>query len=162
VRKNKIDIKYGSLFPWPFQLIAVLVFIAAVSLVTEKPALSILFMIAGVFIISGYEGTEIDIAAKTYKEYKSFFLIKTGNSVSYSGIEKIFINTSKTRQQLYTAHTTKSSIYENIEFNGFLKFDDGEKIQLLTRRNKKELIKALEKISALLQVSLEDNTGVEE
>lgn len=160
--KNKIDIKYGSLFPWPFQLIAVLVFIAAVSLVMEKPALSILFMIAGVFIISGYEGTEIDIAAKSYKEYKSFFLVKTGNSVKYSAIEKIFVNTSKTRQQLYTVHTNKSSIYENIEFNGFLKFDNGEKIQLLTRRKKKELIKALEKISALLQVPLEDNTGVED
>lgn len=156
--ENKIDIKYGRLFPWPFLLLAVILLVVGLSLIVEKTMVSGMLIVVGGFILSGYEGTDIDTVGKTYREYKSFFFLKTGERIRYARIEKIFISTSKTKQQLYTAHTTKSSIFENIEFNGFIKFDDGAKVQLLRNRKKADLLKALEKISAFLRVSVEDNT----
>lgn len=157
---NRIDIKYGSLFPWPFQFIAAIILIMALLLIVETPLVGGVLIIVSGFILSGYEGTIIDKASKCYQEYKSFLFIKTGEKIKYQAIEKIFINTSKMRQQFYTAHTTKSSIFENLEFNGFLKFENGTKIQLLRKSKKADLTKQLKEIAAFLQVPLEDNTPV--
>lgn len=156
---EKINIRYGSLFPWTFQLIAVIVLIAGLSLIVERPVLSICLVFFSGFILSGSEGTEIDKGEKTYRDYKSFFFLKSGSQVKYSGIEKIFVNTSKSRQTVHTAHTNNSSIFENTEFNGFLKFDDGTKIQLLQKRKKADLLRALDEIAKFLNVPVEDNTG---
>ena len=160
MHKKTVDIKYASLFPWPFRFIALLILISGATLITEKTILAIILMIVAVLVLSGYEGTEIDVAAKTYREYTSFFFMKTGSMLNYSGIEKIFINTTKTKERFYTAHTTKSSIYENVEFNGILKFEDGTKVHLLQKRKKAELMKALSKISAELKIPVEDNTEI--
>lgn len=157
---DRIDVKFGSLFPWPFRFIAVIFLLVGLSLILEKTFLAIGLMLVGGFILSGAEGTEINRAEKSYVDYKSFFFVKSGDKKKYSGIEKIFVSTSKTKQHLYTAHTNHSSTYEHLEFNGFLKFHDGEKIQLLRKRKKSDLIKELDKISAFLNVPIEDNTGV--
>jgi hypothetical protein len=158
--QNRVDIKYGNLFPWPFHLIAAIVLVVAVSLIMERPIAAVIMIIISGIILSASEGTEIDADAREYREYKSFLFIKTGTNEKYSSIEKIFINTSKTRQQLYTAHTTKSSIFENIEYNGFLKFNDGTKIHLLQKRKKEDLVKQLNRIAMVLSAAIEDHTGV--
>lgn len=160
VTSDKINIRYGSLFPWPFQLIAVIVLIVGLSLVISRPVPAVGLILFSVLILSGSEGTEIDKAEKTYRDYKSFFFLKSGSKERYTGIEKIFINTSKSKQTVHTAHTNKSSIFENIEFNGFLKFDDGTKIQLLQKRKKEDLLRALNRIASFLNVPVEDNTSV--
>jgi len=157
VQRN-IDVRYGNLFPWPFHLISGIVLIVAASLIIERTAVAIAFMIVSGFVLTASEGTEIDLSRKTFLEYKSFFFIKSGTSESFSAIEKIFINTSKSRQQMYTAHTTKSSIYENIEYNAFLKFDDGTKVHLLKKRKKDDIIKRINTIAAKLGVPVEDHT----
>lgn len=157
---DKIDIKYGSLFPWPFRLIAFIVLVLGLALILEKTFLSIGLMLVATFVISGYEGTEINRAEKSYLDYKSFFFVKSGDRKKYSDIEKIFVGASKTKQRFYTAHTSHSSTFENLEFNGFLKFSDGEKIQLLRKRKKSDLMKELKKVATFLNVRVEDNTEV--
>lgn len=158
VRSKKIDIRYGSLFPWTFRFIAVIILIAGLSLIVDRPFLSIALLLVSGFILSAAEGIVIDPTEKNYREYNSFFFLKSGNQVKYSGIEKIFIGTSRTKQQVHTAYTNNSSIFENVEFNGFLKFNDGIKIKLLTKRKKEDLITALDQIARFLDVPVEDNT----
>lgn len=159
---NKIiDIRYGSLFPWPFHFIAGIVLVIAATLVLEKTIAAIAFMILSGLVLTASEGTEINLSGKTFLEYKSFFFMKSGTSEKYSGIEKIFINTSKSKQRFYTAHTTKSSIYENIEYNAFLKFDDGTKVHLLQKRRKDVLLKRVKDIAVALGVQVEDNSAVD-
>jgi hypothetical protein len=155
---DKIDVKFGSLFPWPFRLIAVIVLLVGLSLILEKTFLSIGMMLIGGFILSGSEGTEINRTEKSYLDYKSFFFMKSGDKKKYSDIEKIFVSTSKTKQQLHTVHTNHSSIFENVEFNGFLKFSNGEKVQLLRKRKRSDLLKELKKVATFLNVTIEDNT----
>ncbi len=156
--RKKVDVRYGSLFPWPFQLIAGIVLIVSVPLVLERPAIAIAFIVLSGLVLTAAEGTEINLASNTFLEYKSFFFINSGTRENFSGMEKIFINTSKSRQRMYTAHTTKSSIYENIEYNAFLKFDDGTKVHLLKRRKKDDLMKRVSTIKATLDVPVEDHT----
>jgi hypothetical protein len=155
---DKIDVKFGSLFPWPFRLIALIVFLIGLLLILEKTFLSLGLMLIGGFILSGAEGTEINRVEKTYLDYKSFFFMKRGEKKKYADIEKIFVSTSKRTQQLYTAHTNHSSTFENLEFNGFLKLNDGEKVQLLRKRKKSDLIKVLKRVGTFLNVPVEDNT----
>ena len=157
---DKIDVKFGSLFPWPFRLIAAVVLVVGLSLILEKTFLSIGLILIGGFILSGTEGTEINRIEKSYLDYKSYFFMKSGHKKKYSGIEKIFVSTSKMRQEFYTIHTNRSSIYETLEFNGFLKFSNGEKVQLLRKRKKSDLIKELKKVATFLNVPVEDNTVV--
>ncbi len=159
MNKNTIDVKTGILFPWPFLFLAVILLIVSVSLIAAKTVVAIVLAIGSMVVLSGYSGIEIDTSQKVYREYMSFLFIKSGKKISYDGIEKIFINTSKVRRQMFTAHTTKSSIYSNVEFNGYLKFDDGTKVHLLSKRQKEKLIKHLNKIAAVLQVQIEDNTA---
>jgi hypothetical protein len=85
---DKIDVKFGSLFPWPFRFIAVIVLLVGLSLILEKTFLSIGLMLIGGFILSGAEGTEINRAEKSYLDYKSFFFVKSGDKKKYSGVEK--------------------------------------------------------------------------
>jgi hypothetical protein len=156
---DKVDIKYGSLFPWPFRFLALLILLVGLSLIIERTILSIGLMLVGGFILSGYEGTEINKAEKSYFDYKSFFFVKSGERKKYAGIEKIFINASKIKQKLYTARTNHSSTFAHVAFNGYLKFSNGEKIQLLQKRNKADLLSALQKVATFLDVPLEDNTA---
>jgi hypothetical protein len=158
--RDKIDVKFGSLFPWPFRFIALVVLLVGLSLILERTFLAIGLMLVGGFILSGAEGTEINRKEKTYVDYKSFFFLKSGEKKKYSGVEKIFVSTSKMQQLLYNVHASHPSTYEHLEFNGFLKFQGGEKIQLLRKRRKSDLMKGLEKVAGFLNVPIEDNTGV--
>jgi hypothetical protein len=159
--QRKIDIRYGSLFPWPFQVMAGIILLIAISLILERTIMSLVLIGICGSILSASEGTEIDIDGKDYVEYTSFlFFIKSGTREKFLGMEKVFINTSKTKQQFYTAHTTKSSIFENIEYNAFLKFDDGRKVHLLQKRRKEALLTKINKIATILEVPVEDHTVV--
>ena len=153
---NKIDIKTGTLFPWTFQLIAGIVFLIGLSIIVDRTVLSLCLIAASVFVFSGYSGIEIDKEKNSYREYMSFFLIKSGKKIKYNGIEKIFINSTKVKQQMHTAHTNHSSIFTNVEFNGYLKLENGQKIHLLTKRKKEKLVHELKKIALFLDVQIDD------
>jgi hypothetical protein len=156
--RKKIDVRFGSLFPWPFLLIAGILLVVGLSLIGERTLVALALIIICGFVLTSSEGTEINLSAKNFTEYKSFFFIKSGTRKTYSSMEKIFINTSKTRQQLYTAHTTKSSIFENLEYNAFLKFTDGTKVHLLKKRKKEDLLKKIDNLAKALNVQVEDHT----
>ena len=71
---DKIDVKFGSLFPWPFRLIAVVVLVVGLSLILEKTFLSIGLILIGGFILSGAEGTEINRTEKELPGLQILFL----------------------------------------------------------------------------------------
>ena len=84
----KIDIRSGSLFPWHFQLIAVLILIAGITLIIEKPMIGSGLIVASGFILSAASGVEIDKSKNRLREYTSFyFIIKGGKWRKYPGAE---------------------------------------------------------------------------
>lgn len=157
--ETKLDIRCGTLFPWHFQLIAVLILIAGVTLISGKPAMGSVLVIAAGFILTAASGTEIDTAQNRYREYTSFyFIVKGGKWKMFTGAEKVFINSSKKSTRMHTAHTNHSSVFSDQEFNGYLKLNDGTKIHLLTSRKKEKLAVSLNKAASFLHVPLQDNT----
>lgn len=156
---SKIDIRSGALFPWHFQFIAVIILMTGVILFVGKPVMGLVLMIAAGFILTAASGTEIDPPTYRYREYTSFyFILKNGRWKPYSGIEKLFINSTQKRSQLHTAHTSHSSIFIHEEFNGYLKFTDGTKIHLLSSRKKGKLTAKLNQAATRLQAPLYDTT----
>jgi hypothetical protein len=50
IRENIIDIKFGQLFPWQFQLIAGVLLFVALTLALEKTGLAIFLALIALFI----------------------------------------------------------------------------------------------------------------
>lgn len=156
--REKIDVKSGMLFPWYFQLLALIMVVVAIPLFADRTILAAALFLLGVLILSSYSGIEIDIARKVYKEYMSFLLIKKGKDIKYDVVERLYINKSRTRQQIYTRHTGHSSTFITESYDAYALFDNGARVHLLSNRNKERLKKRLHKVSAFLNVSVADNT----
>lgn len=158
-KSTRVDIKSGSLFPWHFMLIAGIFLLAGFGLIAERPLLSLTLIVTSLFILSGYAGTEIDLNNSSFREYRSFFFFfKGGKRQKFNSMEKIYINKSRVAQKVYTAHTNHSSVFSNVEYNAWLKLDDGRKIHLLSKSDKSKLIRILNRVSHSLQVRVDDQT----
>lgn len=157
-QKQIVDIKSGSLFPFPFLVLGAIVFLAGVLVFVSSPLLSLFLLVTAAFILTAHEGTEVDPSARTYREYQSFLFIKKGKLKKYDGIEKIFVNSGRVSQKVYTAHTLQSSTFSSTEYNAYLKFNDGVKVFLLSKKNKVKLIAKLKNAGRILNVTVVDNT----
>lgn len=160
--ESKLDIRNETLFPWHFQFIAAIILITGVVLIVSgRPMIGVVLLIAAGFILTAASGTEIDKSKNRYREYTSFyFIIKSGKWKVFSGAEKIFINKAKSSAQMYTARTNHSAIYLKEEYNGYLKLIDGTKIHLSSTRKKEKLAAKLNQAASFLNCPLQDNTLV--
>lgn len=158
-QKSTVDIKSGSVFPFPFLVLGAVFLMAGAAVFVNHPVISVVLIIAGALILTSYEGTEIDLLSRTYREYNSFLFIKKGESKKYEGIEKIFVNSSKVSQRIYTAYSSSSATVTGTEYNAYLKFNHGEKVFLFSGKNKSKLLRRLNDISRSLNTSVVDNTS---
>lgn len=158
MNQSKINLRSGSLFPWHFQFMAAIILIIGLALILERTLVASVLILAGGFILTGSSGVEIDKVQKTYREYTSFFLIRRGKKKKYQDVEKLFINSSKTTTQMSSAKANHTTTFINQEFNGYLKFSDGQKLFLLSTRKKEKLETVLSSVSNFLQVPIQDTT----
>lgn len=159
MNQTKLDIRNGTLFPWHFQLIAVLILVAGITLLLQKPAMGSVLVVAAGFILSAADGTEIDLKKGKYREYQSFyFFIRGGKWKKFPGAEKVYINSARSTTRAYTAHTNHSSTFTNTEYNGYLKLTSGEKIHLINTTKKEKLTTTLRKVASFLNCPVQDNT----
>jgi hypothetical protein len=154
-----LNIKAGLLFPWQFLVIGALMMIGGLSFIPTKPMVAGVLLLAGAFIVTAREGTEIDGLQKRYREYTTFFfLFKKGAWKSFPAAEKVFLNAAKVTSQVHTAHTNHSATFKNTEYNGYLKLADGTKLHLLTHRKKEKLVRVLQNVASFLKIPFQDNT----
>lgn len=159
VRKSTVDIKSGRLFPFQFLVLGFIILISGIAVVGPYMIIGIILIVAGAVILTAHEGTEIMPDTNSYREYNSILFIKTGKGKKYERIEKIFINPVRVSQKIYTAHTMNSSTFEDVEYNAYLKFSDGEKIFLLSGKNKNKIRNRLKAIADSLNIPLQDNSS---
>lgn len=119
---------------------------------------SVLLLLPAIFLLTGYSGTIVDVKQKTYKEYTSYMFIKSGEVERFNGIEKIFINSARQSQRLNSMYTLEGSTYHNTVYNAYLKFDNGKKIFLTSRKDKDVLIAQMQRAADVLGTVLVDNT----
>jgi len=159
-RKSIVDIKSGRLFPFQFLVLGFIIFITGIAVVGPYMIIGIVLILAGAGILTAHEGTEIIPESNTYREYNSILFIKTGKGKKYQRIEKIFINPAKVSQKIYTAHTLNSGTFHDVEYNAYLKFSDGEKIFLLSGKNRNRIRDRLKLAADTLNIPLQDNTDL--
>jgi len=155
---KSVDIRSGRLFPFPFLVLGGAVFFSGMAMLISQPILGVVLMLGGALVLTAHEGTEINPVNHTYREYNSFLFMKNGEEKKYNDIEKIFVNSAKVSQRVYTAHTLKSSTFTNVEYNAYLKFGDGVKVFLMSRKNKTKLLEKLRDLSRSLNTTVVDHT----
>lgn len=153
--KNTIDIKAGRLFPFHFLILGGIFLFAALVVVVSHPIIAGILALLGLFIITAYEGTEIDPHSKTYREYHSFLFLKSGKRVNFNSVEGVFIHKAKVSQKLFTAHTMNSSTFTHVEYHAYLKLDH-EKIFLTRGKDKKKVVEKARSIASSLNASVFD------
>lgn len=155
MKGNLIDIKSES-FSWQVKLIGIVLLVAALAMINSYWWLSIIFAVAGLTLLTRYSGTEIDAVSKTFREYDSYFFVRTGTTEKYDRIERIFINDEMVTT--HTSHPSRLYFFRYAVYNAYLKFADGRKIFLTSRKDKVKLIKLLDPVVTALSVDLIDNT----
>ncbi len=147
------------LFPWHFLLVASALVLCGAGIISGRPILGAGLLLAGVFILTGYEGVEFNRKRKTHRSFRSFFLLKWGVTLPYAEVEKIFVSVSRVSQKAYAPHTNQSTVFSGTEYNGYVKFIDGTKVYLMSKQSKKALLKSLRKVSDFLNARIEDNVA---
>lgn len=158
VAKGIVDIRCGRLFPVPFLVLGAVSAAAGVMLFSRYPIVSAILVLAGIAVFTACEGTEIDPAARTYREYSAFLFMKNGRKKPFTSIEKIYINSAKVTQRFYTAHTSSSSTFTNREYNAYLKLSGGVRVFLASDRDKGRLLSRFGAIAPRLNTTVTDVT----
>jgi hypothetical protein len=148
---KKIDITCGKLLPWHFRVLAIGIIGTGIVMGNYSTVIAALSILVGISMLTATEGTEIYPTNKTYREYNSFFFARSGKLLKYNTIERIFINSSRVKEIMHTAHTSQSSTFVNTEYRAYLKLDNGEKILLTKKRNKDSLLQQMKKVADELQ-----------
>lgn len=132
--------------------------VAAAPAFPASPLLSSVLFLLGAIILTAYEGVEIIPEDRDYRVYHAWLFTKRGQRKKYQTIDKIFINSGKVSQKIYTAHTTNSATFSKIEYNAWLKFGDGETVFLTSDKSKSRLLRKLDGVGRGLQTTVTDNT----
>jgi hypothetical protein len=154
-----VDIRFGSLLPWTFHFVAGIAILLAIPMASMHPWIASLFVLGSIFVFTSFEGTEIDLDSRRFREYTSFFLLKTGEWISFEEIEKIYVNKNKMRQTMTPSRTGFTTSVTFSEFSAFVKFSEDEIVQLIKHKNKKKVLSRAKVWSEQLNVPLYDNTG---
>lgn len=157
-RSDKIIIPTGFLFPWHFLFMALVVFVVGITLIFARPVIGLLLVMIGLTILTGNSGVEVDKVGKMYREYWSFFGIKSGQWKRFHAIDKIFINRTRVTRTMYAPVSNHSASFSNHHYNAFLKFEDGRKLHLFSRSNKNRLLRKLAVVTHGHDVVLEDQS----
>jgi hypothetical protein len=152
---TKITFRSGNLFPFQFQYFAILLSVFSLLLLIAYPFLSPLPLILALVIFTGSHGLEIIPEEQRYRTFNSILFIKKGHWKTYTSIEKIYITTSSRSQKVYTRVTEGPTIRKQY-YNAYLKFADGKKEFLQSKKTKSALIKNLTKLSEKLGLEITD------
>ncbi len=154
-----MDIKSERLFPFHFQLLGLVFLFMGMVLIVFSPYFSPIPLLLGGLMLTGYRGIKFDRATRVSRDYHSFLFFKFGKWKKYGQVEQIFINSSKVSQKVYTMVTSGTTI-ENLDYNAYIIFEDGEKLYLLSDKNKDKLRKKLTGIVDFFQSDINDYTVV--
>lgn len=158
---NKIDIKAES-FPWQAKLVGALFLVGGIAMFITVWWLAVILVLVGLLLLTGHSGTVFDREKKIYLEYNSYLFFRRGEKIPYNRVEKIFINSERFSQKVFTPHTLDSATFYSIAYNAYLKFDNGRKIYLTTCKKKSALIGRIKPVAEFLQTSVHDYARVDE
>lgn len=157
--RGTVDIRFGPLFPWAFHFMAAIGILLAIAVFSVHPWIALIIAAGCAFVFSGFEGTEINLDKKQFREYTTVFFVKTGEWIPFETIEKIYVNKNKMKQTLRPSRTAFATEISFSEFSVFLKFSDEEIVKLRKNKFKKKVMTRAKQWADQLEAPLYDNTG---
>lgn len=155
---KKITIPY---FPTGIKYATPLLIGAGVYLWTiNHPVWMGILTLAEIIILTTSYVTEINLDKKELRDFLSFLWIPFAQEkIRFNKLEKIVITKDKHSQMLNSRSRSRQLDWSS--FTGTLITDDNKTLDLLTRTDKKELIKGLKEFVHFLRVDIEDQTTSE-
>ena len=152
---KKIIIPY---FPVGMKFITPLLFGAGVYLFTLSYVVwGIVLTLLSLIILTTKYVTEIDLQNKVYNDYLSLLGIPLNKeSQTFKHLDRIVITKGNYAQTVNTRVQSRQIDWS--DYTGTLLLDDHNTLDLLTRSDKKELLKGLREFATFLNVNIEDRT----
>jgi hypothetical protein len=111
------------------------------------------FLISIICLTTFYK-VEINTTEKWFKEYTWVLGLKPGERVKYQTLDYLFINVGKVSESMSSRVQTRTVTRD--EYRGFIKFDDKEKIHILTNGDYQKLVKEMTEIAKKFNTHLID------
>jgi hypothetical protein len=129
-------------------------------LATRHPIWGTFVALIGFIILTTRYVTEINLVEKMYKDYLFFLGFHMNEDIEkFNGVDRIVVTKGG---HSHTANTrSRDRQVDWSDYTGTLVFDDGRTLDLLTRNERRELVKGLKDFADFLQVGIEDRTSRE-
>lgn len=149
-----IDFKTSGYFPWTIIFLGLVLAFVGFLFVVENPIVGVILLLISLIIFTTHYRLKIDFDNKVFHDYLWILGLKNGDKRKFENIEYLFIKKSKVSQTMYL-RVASSTIQKEV-YDGYLKFSEKDKIHLVTKDSKKDLIKKLRIMSASLRVKIID------
>ena len=153
--KKKISFPY---FPKGLQYASPLPLLGGIYLlIIQNFVWGALLLVLSVILVTTRYVTEIDIGAKTYKDYLFFLGIHLSEDVQrFNHVDRIIITKGNYSQTLNSRIMSRQMDWS--DYTGTL-ITDGDALDLLTHIDKRELVRGLKPFAEFLKVGIEDRTS---
>ncbi len=149
-----VNLKTSGYFPGTIQFLGVILLLAVAVVAFKSIIASLILALSSLVIFTTHYRLTVDYTNKVYHDYLWILGFKTGDKGKFENIEYVFIKKITVTQKMNLqslSSTVKKEVYD-----GYLKFSEKDKIHLMTRDSKKDLIEKLRAISRLLNVRIMD------
>src|SRR5260221_8334969 len=152
---KKITIPY---FPKGLKYTTPLCFVAETYLILLRyPIWGAVLILTGAIIVTTNYVTEINLKEKSYRDYLSLLgLTLNEESKTFNTIDRIIITKGRYSQTINTRVQSRQLDWS--DYTGTLILDNDATLNLLTKNDKKELLKGLKEFTDFLKVGIEDRT----
>lgn len=156
-----LNIMHEYVLPKQFRFFGILALIFAIIFFTQHINLfgflvSSASVFLGALMLTARYGLSLDTSQKQYKEFVSLLWFQSGNWKDYTGIEKIFINKIVESERMVSRSGAKFD-FKSQSCQAYIKFDDGQKIELDSDKSKERLLARLKEYNEQLQTIIQDN-----
>jgi hypothetical protein len=149
-----MDFKVGNYVPIHLTAVGIGLFAGGIFYLTENIIVGIVMIAIGLLLSTTQYRLQISMANKYYREYVWILGIKWGKKITFDKVDYWYITKSKTSQEYgpvyWRIHT------DGHTYNGYLKFDDMDKIFVGDSAMKNRLINKITKVNAKLKLEIKD------
>ena len=151
---NAIDFKISGYFSPTINFVGGLLGILGAAVTTTSPLAGIIMLLLGFIVVTTHYRLSINFDKKIYRGFGWILGFKRGDRCDCKNNEYLFIKKNKVRQSM-NLRVASSTIRKEV-YDGYLKFSEDNKLHLLTKDSKNDLIKKLRSISTTLKVKIID------
>jgi hypothetical protein len=153
MNKSKLTwrVKTASYFPKTVRAIGAVFGIFGLAMVWESPIIGLLFVFITTVIFTTHYGFEINLGPNYIREYVWVLGFREGKKSPFKSIEFLFIQRGQFRFLTYLLREKEMEAYE-----GYLKFEGRNEVQMLIDPSKDNLVRKLQNLANTLHVEIKD------